>query len=226
MSVFRPRVSATEHGRAAVGAVLLLALAAAVFVWMRQDRTAGRDTVYEPASLYVEPGSMCPWRTPEEDLHRFFPGAGGYRTRITTLSSQRLELHQRLGRMPGPDENSLSIHEVTENGQICGAVLTRRVKAEHGLIEVMVAVDNQQRVRGLKLQRLREPESVAVALQDPAWLSAFIGKSAESRWALGEDIPEVPTDARVSAGRLIEAVRSLLVLFSVAEARPGAPVHH
>lgn len=106
-----------------------------------------------------------------------------------------------------------------------GTVITRRVKGEYGVIEIVLAIRVDGRVRGVRLQRLREPKVIADALRSPQWLEAFEGKTFESRWQLGKD---VPTEARSSAQAVIEGVRSLLILLETAEQRraPAAPVTH
>jgi hypothetical protein len=163
---------------------------------------------------------MCPWRQPEADLRSFFPGATRYATEVRILSGARLELARRLGRMPDPEENSLYVHRVYEVQRPLGAVLTRRVKGEYGAIEIVLAVAPDNRVRGVGVQRLREPPPIARALQSPPWLQSFEGKTAHSAWQMGEDLPTVPREARASARALLDGVRSLLILLHVAEQRP------
>ena len=96
-----------------------------------------------------------------------------------------------------------------------GGVLTRRVKGEFGAIEIVLAVKNDGRLAGVKLQRIREPESVAKAFSE-AWLRSFRGKSSESNWRLGQDVPAVSDAAKVSALAILEGVRSQLILLAVA----------
>jgi hypothetical protein len=116
------------------------------------------------------------------------------------------------------------VYRVLEGDRTPGAILTRRLKGEHGAIEIVLALDRADRVSGLRLQRLREPEAIAQALQDPSWLAAFSGKNAESDWRLGGAVPDVPSEARLSAERILDGVRSLLILYGVAERQPGQ--HH
>jgi hypothetical protein len=169
---------------------------------------------------------MCPWREPDEDLRRFFPSASHSSTETRILSHKRLELQQRLGRAPLGEENSLYVHRVIAGGQPIGSIVTRRVRGEHGLIEIVLAVDNSAKVCGLRVQRTREPEEITRALQDPAWLGALNGKGADAAWALGKDVPAVPGNARPSAEAILEGVRSLLILLAVADEAHGQHAHH
>ncbi|MBV9470279.1 MAG: hypothetical protein JOZ57_13665, partial [Abitibacteriaceae bacterium] len=125
------------------------------------------------------------------------------------------DIKERLGRWLTPDENPLYLHRVYRNQQPLGTILVRRVKGEYGAIEVVLAVDEQGKVRGLKLQRLREPEPIAQTLRSPHWLAAFEGQTADSHWRLGEAVPEVRAAAQPSAQAIVEGVRSSLILLDV-----------
>ena len=160
---------------------------------------------------------MCPWREPDLDLREFFSDGARYETETRILSGQRLELSERLGRTPTAGENTLRVHRVFHQQQPMGLVLTSRVKGEYGAIEIVLATFPGGEVRGLRLQRLREPGSIADALQQPDWLAAFRGKTARSQWKLGDDIPDVSPPARLSAAAIVDGVRSLLILLDTAE---------
>src|SRR4051812_18306609 len=119
---------------------------------------------------------LCPWRDQDQDRRRFFPASVSSRDETLILSRQRVELQKRLGRMPGADDNALIVHRILGAGSSSGVVVTRRVRGECGLIELVLAADPQGRVLGARIQRQREPETTARALQSPAWLDAFRGK--------------------------------------------------
>src|SRR5205807_2669853 len=135
-----------------------------------------------------EAAPMCPWREPEADMRRFFPGAIRHETETRILSGQRLELMRRLGRPPLPDEHSAYLHRIYTGDQLAGTILTRRVRGQYGAIEIVLAVGTGGRVRGVRLQRLREPEAIAKALQSPRWLAAFQGRTAENDWHPDRDL--------------------------------------
>ena len=116
-------------------------------------------------------------------------------------------------------------------GAPLGAILSRRVKGAYGAIELALATDTNHPVRGLRLQRLREPEPVARALQNPDWLQAVKGKGADADWQLGGDIPDVPPEARLSAQVVVDGTRTVLILLATADQGPPlgpaeAPHHH
>jgi hypothetical protein len=146
-----------------------------------------------------------------------FPTATGYKVETRILSGLRLELGERLGRAPAPDENAFHFYTIYREETPLGTVLTRRIKGEHGAIEMVLATDPERRVCGLHFQRLREPEPITRAIENAEWRRSFAGKRADSPWKLGEDVPAVPMEARASAEAVLEGARSLLILLETAD---------
>jgi len=204
------------------------AVAAGVGLWHQNRLSIAADVPLELKRAPPESAPICPWREPEADLKRLFPHATRYEARTCILSGLRLELAERLGRPPTGDENALRLYQAYRDDTPLGFVMTRRVKGDHGAIELVLAVDAQQSVSSLHLQRWREPEAVAQALQDPAWLAAFSGKNAGSPCRIGEDLPAVRPAARASAQAIAEGVHSLLVLLALAQGPDSlsTPSHH
>lgn len=197
---------------------------AALLQWQKHLRE--QPALYEPAVKRVEAAPLCPWREPEEGLRHFFPDGTHYVAQKLILSGLRLELTERLGRAPEPEENTLTLHRIFREAEEIGCVLTRRVKGEHGAIELVLATSRDGEVRGLRLQRMREPESVAKELQNAAWLDLFRGRKHDRGWDL-DDLTYVPEEARASAHAVREGVRSLLVLQAVGErSLVEQPDHH
>lgn len=183
------------------------------------------EAPFEPRSTRIETAPLCPWRQPAEDLRVLFPEATRHQAETRILSGLRIDLAQQLGRTPTAEENSLQLHRVYHDQQLLGTVLMRRVKGEFGAIEVVLGVRADGRVQGVRLQRLREPEAVAAALQNPEWLGTFRGRTLADRWMLGNEIPDVPVGARADAQAVVEGVRSLLVLLETAQ-KPNVHVAH
>jgi hypothetical protein len=165
----------------------------------------------------VEPAPLCPWRERERDLRRFFPDATGSREELKILSHLRVALLQELGRPLTAEEMLLRPYHVVNGGAPLGSVLVRRVKGEFGAIELVLAVQHDGRVRGVRLQRQREPGPVAAVLTSPQWLRGFRGKTADSPLRVGEDLPGVPPEAKASAVAVAEGVRTSLILLRAAE---------
>jgi hypothetical protein len=206
-----------------------LALLAAMVGW-RITESSSPETLVESKVRPPQAAPLCPWREPESDLKQFFPGATRYKVETRILSGLRVELAERLGRTPTGEENALHVYRIYQDQLVLGTVLVRRVKGDYGAIELVLAVDPEERVRGLRLQRLREPDSIAAALQNPDWLRSFEGRNAGSSWKIGGDISEVPAAARASAEAIAEGTRSLLILLAEASLTnvpvPAVTPHH
>ena len=206
-----------------------LAAVLAVVGWrLAQSSTA--ETLIDAHVRPPEAAPLCPWRESEADLKQFFPNATRYEVQTRILSGRRVELTKLLGRTPTGDENALAVYRVRRDDTVLGVVLTRRVKGANGSIEIVLAADPGGNVTGLRLQRLREPDSAARVLQSREWLRSFEGKRADSAWQIGDDIPTVPPEARASAEAIVDGVRSLLVLLAAADQtpppKPVAAQHH
>ena len=222
----KPPACVTEmRGLLLLGAAGLV-LVPALVLW----RSSSSEALIEKRVTPPEAAPLCPWRDPEKDLKVLFPSASGYEVETRILSGLRQELAARLGRNLAADENALHLYRIYRDTTQIGTVVTRRVKGEHGVIEIVVGAGMDGQVRGWRLQRLREPEAVAKILQDPAWVRSFEGKGADSPWHLGADIPEVPPEARFCAEAVVQGARSLLILLAATDEAgslvPVAAHHH
>jgi hypothetical protein len=115
------------------------------------------------------------------------------------------------------------LHHVFREEVALGTVVTRRVKGEHGAIEIVLALDPEDKVIGLHLQRLREPEAASKAVENPAWLDGFRGMTGNGLW---QNLPEPPQEAQVSGQAIVDGVRSLLALVAVSKDGANLARHH
>ena len=171
-----------------------------------------------------EEAGLCPWRQPDADRTRFFPGTSGIRDETLILTRQRAAIARLLGRQPTGQENAIQIHRIlrvlqrgSTGEKVAGTIITRCVAGESGVMELVLAVDLQERVRGARIQRLREPDGVAHDLQSAGFLSAFQSKTLASPWKVGSDFPAVSKPARRSADALLDGARTALILLHVGE---------
>lgn len=194
-----------------------LAGIAALTLWWVRVPLHDPVEVFDPPIRHLDAAPLCPWREPEADRLRFFPGSTGHAAETSILSGQRVEIEKQLGRRPAPDENALLRHRVLAGTQVVGFVLTRRVKGEHGAIELVVALDPGGRIEGVTIQRWREPPAVTTELAQPTWLGRFRGRTADRGWDAEDlDLQALPSEARASAAAIREGIRSLLVLQAAA----------
>jgi hypothetical protein len=194
--------------------IALLSLSAVAYLLVKEKRSTA--SLFEPQIESIQSAPLCPWREPTQDLKSFFATATRYEAETHILSGMRLQLVSSLGRLPRGDENALHIYRIYAQQIPLGVVLTQRVKGAYGAIELVLGVDPDGKVCGVRLQRNREPDSVATVLQRPEWLGSFVGKQATDPWKLGEDIPAVGEEARISADAIAQGARSVLVLLQAA----------
>ena len=184
--------------------------------WALHRKSTPADILFEPVVPNIESAPLCPWREPEADMRAFFPAATRYTNETRILSGIRVELRAMLGRMPESEENALVLHTIFSGADQIGCVITRRVKGEHGAIELAVAINQQGEIGGFRLQRMREPEEIANALGSDAWKSRFRGRTHDRGWA-ENDATNLPPAARVSADAIREGLRSVLILHAASE---------
>jgi hypothetical protein len=196
------------------GAVIGTALLA---VWAAAPKHDAVLTHTRAAHTHAEPAPLCPWREPQRDIRAFFPGATGTREETIILSHLRVAMIRDLGRPLTSEEMLLRPFRVLRGSERLGTVLVRRVKGEFGAIELVLAVAPEGTVRGLRVQRMREPAPIAAALTAPGWLSAFQGKTADSPLQSGEDLLRVNEETSRSAAAVADGVRSMLILLRAAE---------
>jgi hypothetical protein len=197
-------------------AVFFVTLFIVAALWIsRSTRTRSVAEGTSTRSPRGENSSVCPWREPQRDLRTLFPEATEYVTETRILSQFMGPIHKRLNRPMTVDENPLRIYRATDGTRAKGAILVKRVKGEHGGIELVTGIDPQGRVCGVLIQSQREPDSVAQVITN--WLPHFVGKTAESALQPGGDLPEVAPDARTTANAIAEGVRRGLIVFSFAE---------
>ncbi len=210
------------------GALLLLAVgivAAAVLLVVFRPPELPEVRARGQAAGMPDP---VPWREPERDRSRFFPGANAHREERRILSGERLTLIRRLGRQPTGEEHLVVFHRVLRGQQPLGVVMVRRVKGSGGSIEVVLAVGTDGRVRAVRVQRHREPAAAAAVLESPVWLGSFAGKDAAGLAVEGQGGAVTEGPARDTARAVTTAVRDALIVLELAEQRglPATEGHH
>ena len=185
------------------------------------------ETPLETVDLKVDPAAgtpLCPWRDPERDMRAFFSGPGEVTTKTLILTPYRAEILRRLGPGTPLRENAVQVHHVRREGREVGVALTRRTRGVYGAIEVVVGIRAADgSVAGVRVQRHRERPEAARVLTSAEWIGAFRGKTAADAFQPGRDLPPVPEAARESALAVADAVRSLVIEYTVAAAHRAAP---
>ncbi len=167
------------------------------------------------AKKYDAPSGLCPWRNPASDLKEFFPTATSTREEFLALSRHTTEIEKRIHRKPTGEETGVQIHRAYNGETPLGVVVARRVKGEYGAIEVVLATDTANRVVGVKIQRLREPDETAKILRSPGFLKYFEGKTVQSDWLCHCEQIEISPKALKSVDAVQGGLHTLMVLLTV-----------
>lgn len=205
--------------------LVALPLVAGVIGWLVLQTREESPSVYEPEIKKIEATAPCPWRDAETDLQRWFPGATGFEPKDYVLTGKREELEGRLGRKLRPEEMLLHCYEVQSNQVVLGTVLTTRIKAAHGSMEIAIALDKGLSIQQLKVQRSREPEGVmteigALDLKQAAEQSRLLG-----RLEMTPEFNRLSADARLISSNILLAAEAVCALYSAGMTNAG-PKHH
>jgi hypothetical protein len=188
----------------------VIGCAAVAYTW-RTSRES--HTVFEPVIPRIESGIQCPWRDAETDLTNWFAGATRFVVQDVVLSGKRLQLQERLGRPVRPEEMALHCYPVLSNEVQIGAVLTRRLKGEHGAIELALALGPDRRIQHFKVQRIREPTEVVVGLSNCDLEGQLQNKSFEDEIVF--NCARLSPGAKVLSDNLANEVKALLILYDL-----------
>ena len=90
------------------GAAVLLA----VVGWRITEVSNTSERPFEGKNKLPQAAPLCPWREPDADLKLLFPIATRYELETRILSGLRVELAERLGRVPTGDENALHVYRI------------------------------------------------------------------------------------------------------------------
>lgn len=179
------------------------------------------------ANVRLDGGSTTeapvPWREPDADRRRFFPTADGAREETRVLSGEWRVLRERLGRAPTGDDFALRLQRVTHQSHRLGAVFLRRVRGDAGAVEVVVALDEEARLVGLRVQRQREEPATARVLARDDWWAAARGHGPSAPWP---ESSETDPEARPLVAAILAAARECAILWEVARAAEPAGEHH
>jgi hypothetical protein len=121
---------------------------------------------------------VCVWRDPERSMLKLFPEARDYRTVTRKLDAAAIaRIEQLIGEPLEPGEKmEFNFYEITGAGRSLGWAMALAGMGEYGVIEAVVGLEPDHRIRGVYLQRVRERK--AEALKSPVFLDQFKGKRA------------------------------------------------
>ena len=165
---------------------------------------------------------VCPWRDAKADRARYFPTATETHDEMLALGRQRRAASALLGRSPTAEESLLRVHRLERNSMLVGTIVTRCLRGEAGVIELVLAVDAHGKVCGAHIQRMREPDETARLLRSRTWYAPMIGKDASADWFAVGKLSQQPKSVQTSARAVLEGIHYTLILLDLAAAEVKA----
>jgi len=198
-------------------AIGMVVVGVAVFAAVRsQDDPIPVSLLRTDSTPQNETPGMCPWRDPKADMQTFFPSSTRYEQRMLIFSDLRVEIMKALGPKTPIDANGIYNYPVYNSKGRVGTIIPQRFPGEYGVVEYVAAFNPSGKIVGLKVQRLREPDATAKAIESKSWLAAFDGRDMQSGFVLGTDIPQVPPSASTTAQAFVDSVRRLTIEYDIA----------
>ncbi|MEP6756236.1 MAG: hypothetical protein ABJA67_12100 [Chthonomonadales bacterium] len=205
---------------ATIGMLGIALLVAVAYVF---SRTGDAIEIARAPSQHIAAPEMCPWRNPSADMKALFPGSDTFETTTIVLSAVRPRILQRLGKRGFMDTTALYVYPVMAHSSKVGCVLVQRAPARHGAIEVVVGLDNNNKISGVRIQRQREPDAVAAEISHSDWLKSYEGKDGSAPFEIGEDLPNVSATSLNYAKAIADAVRMVVIQYE--EGSRGVKLH-
>lgn len=153
---------------------------------------------------------VCVWRNPERTMAKIFHGAGDYKTITRIISGPKREIiEKRLGEELSPGERKDWIYyEITDDsGATAGYIIADAEKGEYGVIEIVMGITPDGKIKGIYIQRARERDKEFKSRQ---FLKQFEEKTIKDSIEPGKDIKAKETHA-VKA--VILGVKKMLIFY-------------
>jgi hypothetical protein len=102
------------------------------------------------------------------------------------------------------------VWKAESSGRLLGYFVFDRVIGKHLYIDYAVSVDPSGRVRRVDILEYRE--SYGGEVRSPSWLAQFVGKTAGSALAVGQDIRNI-SGATLSSEHIAQGVKRILLAY-------------
>lgn len=154
---------------------------------------------------------VCVWRNPERTMSRVFSKAKDYKTIDTKIDDKkRAVIEKALGEKlaPGERENWTYYQITGENSNILGHIIADAEKGEYGVIEIVMGIFPDGKVKQVYIQRDREKNK---EFKSREFLSKFEGKTVKDSLVIGKDIQVKESSLPVKM--TIFGVRKMLIFY-------------
>ena len=171
--------------------------------------------------LFAAPAraDVCVWRDPERTMQNIFPDARDYKTITVKFAPAKVsDIEKQLGSPIGEaSQGEFNFYDIMGavggKPRKVGTLIALAGKGEYGVIEVVIGVGNTGKIIGAYIQRSRE--RVTKALESPAFLDQFKGKTKASSFEVGSGIKPASADAEAASRTVAFVIRKMLVFYQI-----------
>ena len=172
-------------------------------------------------ALFAPPAraDVCVWRDPERTMQNIFPEARDYKTITVKFARDKVSaIEKQLGSpIEEASQGEFNFYDIVGavggKPRKMGTIIALAGKGEYGVIEVVIGVDNAGKILGAYIQRSRE--RVTKALESPAFLDQFKGKTKAGSFDVGSAIKPASADAEAASRTVAFVIRKMLVFYQV-----------
>lgn len=162
---------------------------------------------------------VCVWRDPERTMQNIFPEARDYKTVTVKFAPDKVSaIEKQLGSpIEEASQGEFNFYDIMGDGgakpRKVGTLIALAGKGEYGVIEVVIGIDNAGQIVGAYIQRSRE--RVTKALESPAFLDQFKGKTKANSFEVGKAIRPASAAAEAASRTVAFVIRKMLVFYQV-----------
>lgn len=162
---------------------------------------------------------VCVWRDPERTMQKIFPAARDYKTITVKMAPDKIAGIEKAinAKLDDSEKKEFNFYDITAvvhgKPQQIGTIIALAGRGEYGVIEVVIGVDGTGKILGAYIQRSRE--RVTRAIDSPAFLQQFKGKTKDDGFDVGSAIKPPSAEAE-SASRVVAfVIKKMLVFYDV-----------
>lgn len=153
---------------------------------------------------------VCVWRNPERTMIKIFPKASDYKTITKGIGpDKKAAIEKRIEESISPDESKeWMYYEITgKDGKSLGYISADAETGEYGVIEMVMGITPEGKVKSLYIQRAREKDR---EFQSKIFLDQFAGKTAKDSFD-GKDVTAAKDS--VAQQKVVLGVRKMLIFY-------------
>ena len=171
-------------------------------------------------SPLVALADVCVWRDPERTMTKLFPDAQDYLTIDRKLDAASIAAIEKiLGEsLEETEKKEYSFYEIRTGKRYLGWVMALAGTGEYGVIETVVGVNPDGKLRGVYLQRIRERQREE--LSSDAFLNQFKGKALKDDFTV-KAVPGAETASR----EISRLVKKMLAFHAALNPQPSEGDH-